>query len=192
MKKKLGQLIMAGAAGIAFLAAPSVADEVFAEENELNYTMSIVGKMDIPTSLLPVTKQTASEAKDAISDLRVDSAQQEVVDIAKEYEGVPYAFGGTSPEAFDYSGFTFYVYQQVGKEIPRTVAAQYAATKNVTQSEAQPGDLVFFNQTGRVDHVGIYLGDGEFISTQTNGGVQVASLETGYWSNHLVGFGRIQ
>lgn len=113
-----------------------------------------------------------------------------VVGIAHGLTGVPYFYTGTTPSGFDCSGFTSYVFRQAGRSIPRTAAGQYSATSRVSRAQAQPGDLVFFNQRGGVDHVGIYLGGGSFIGSQSSTGVAVASLDSGYWSNYFVGFGR--
>ncbi len=115
-----------------------------------------------------------------------------VVSIASQYLGTPYLYGGTTPSAFDCSGYTSHVFAQAGKSIPRTASSQYASAQKV--SNPQPGDLVFFSQFGGIDHVGIYVGGGSFIGAQSqsrNGaGVAYASLSSGYWSNYVVGYGR--
>lgn len=105
--------------------------------------------------------------------------------------GSPYVWGGSSPAGFDCSGFTSYVYAQSGKSIPRSAGAQMGASKRISFSEAQPGDLVFFNQFGSIDHVGIYLGGGQYIGAQNpRSGITVESITSGYWSNYVAGFGR--
>ena len=110
--------------------------------------------------------------------------------IAHSLSGVRYQYGGTTLSGFDCSGFTSYVFRQAGRSIPRTAAGQYSATSRVSRAQAQPGDLVFFNQGGGIDHVGIYLGGGSFIGAQSSTGVAVASINSGYWANYVVGFGR--
>ena len=110
--------------------------------------------------------------------------------IAHSLSGVRYQYGGTTLSGFDCSGFTSYVFRQAGRSIPRTAAGQYSGTSRVSRAQAQPGDLVFFNQRGGVDHVGIYLGGGRFIGAQSSTGVAVASIDSGYWANYVVGFGR--
>lgn len=147
--------------------------------------------MEIFSPFSQITKLSPQQLK--VNEEKVSSlkAEDTIVETAFEYEGVPYSFGGSTPTAFDYSGYTAYVYKKAGKELPRSTVAQYASSEKISQSEAEPGDLIFFNQTGRVDHVGIYVGEGEFISAQSSKGVEVDSFATGYWSNHVVGFGRV-
>jgi cell wall-associated NlpC family hydrolase len=78
-----------------------------------------------------------------------------VMSIAARYAGTPYRYGGTTPAGFDCSGYTSYVFRQVGIDLPRTSSAQRAATTRISRSEAVPGDLVFLP-----GHVGIYAGNG--------------------------------
>src|SRR5699024_1976765 len=66
-----------------------------------------------------------------------------VVGIAQGLQGIPYVYGGGSTSGFDCSGFTTHVFEQAGRSLPRTAAAQYGATSRISRSEAQPGDLVF-------------------------------------------------
>lgn len=87
-----------------------------------------------------------------------------IVSIAMRYIGTPYVYGGTTPSGFDCSGFTSYVYAQVGIDLPRTSGAQRSAGTVVSASEARPGDLVW-----KPGHIGIYAGDGMMIDSPSSG-----------------------
>jgi peptidoglycan DL-endopeptidase CwlO len=92
-----------------------------------------------------------------------------VLAVAARYLGVPYVYGGTTPRGWDCSGATSYIFGQVGVKIPRTANDQMLASKRVSSSEAQPGDLVFFISSGRAYHVGIFAGNGMMYDAQRTG-----------------------
>lgn len=107
----------------------------------------------------------------------------EVVAIALKYLGVPYRYGGASPSGFDCSGLCMYVYRQIGINLPRTSRSQYSVGQHISPARLdllKPGDLVFFGRNGdpsRVHHVGIYVGDGNYVhAPQTGDVVKVSSL----------------
>jgi peptidoglycan DL-endopeptidase CwlO len=108
--------------------------------------------------------------------------------IAARYLGVPYVWGGASPGGFDCSGLVMYVYAQLGVSLPHYTVSQWNATAPIPTSALAPGDLVFFDGLG---HVGIYIGNGQFIHAPHTGTVvQIASL-SGYWAAHLDGARRV-
>jgi cell wall-associated NlpC family hydrolase len=99
-----------------------------------------------------------------------------VVDIAKSYIGTPYRWGASGPNAFDCSGFTSYVYRQVGVSLPHSSRAQYGCGERVSRANLQPGDLVFFGKS-RIHHVGIYVGGGQYIhAPYTGASVRIDSM----------------
>lgn len=111
--------------------------------------------------------------------------------VAQRYMGTPYVFGGTTPSGFDCSGFTRYVFSEVGVSLPRMADAQYSMGTSVSQEKLRPGDLVFFTTyTPGVSHVGIYLGKRQFINA-SNDGVSVADLNSTYWAQRYIGAKRI-
>lgn len=110
-----------------------------------------------------------------------------VVAIALRYLGVPYVYGGASPRGFDCSGFSMYVYRQVGISLPRTAQQQYNATTRIARSQAVPGDLVFFFSGGYVTHLGIYLGGNMMVAAPHTG--TVVRKQEIYSAN--VAFGRV-
>jgi cell wall-associated NlpC family hydrolase len=112
-----------------------------------------------------------------------------VVGIAMQYLGIPYRWGGSSPSTgFDCSGFTMYVFAQVGVSLPHNAAMQYGYGSAVSRSELQPGDLVFFNGLG---HVGIYIGGNQFIHSPHTGDVVKISSITGWYEDTWYGARRL-
>lgn len=109
--------------------------------------------------------------------------------------GIPYRFGGTSADTgFDCSGFVRAIYQDtVGHLLPRRADEQAKATQKIDKKELKPGDLVFFNTMRRAfSHVGIYVGNGQFIHSPSKGKtVRVEDMNTSYWSKRFNGARRV-
>ena len=108
--------------------------------------------------------------------------------------GTPYRWGGTSPESgFDCSGLVGYVFRTIGIDLPRVSRSMaHEGTEVANRDALAEGDLVFFGKRGRIDHVGIYIGDGKFLhAPRTGRDVTVSSLTTGYWSQKYLQARRI-
>jgi murein DD-endopeptidase len=123
------------------------------------------------------------------------SPGQKVVSIAQGLIGTPYRFGGESPKkGFDCSGLVYYSFDQLGVRVPRTAADQRSAAERIKRDDLVPGDLVFFrNGRGRIDHVGIYAGEGRFIHAPNAGKVvSYAYLDDPYYRKHFVSAGRFE
>jgi cell wall-associated NlpC family hydrolase len=121
---------------------------------------------------------------------QLPSGHPEAAQLALQYLGVPYVWGGSTPAGgFDCSGLVSYVYAQLGVLLPHFAAAQWEFGVPVTVSQLQPGDLVFFDA---LDHVGIYLGDDEFINAPHTGSwVRIDTLSEPWYHKHYVGARRV-
>ena len=113
---------------------------------------------------------------------------------AKKYVGTPYVWGGSTPETgFDCSGYVCWVYNQNGYDVGRTTAnGLWQKSQHISESEAKPGDLVFFKgtyDTPGMSHTGIYLGNGMMVSAGDP--IKYANIHSSYWEKHLAGFGRL-
>lgn len=121
-----------------------------------------------------------------------DNKKNDVVKCAYKLIGKPYVYGATGPNEFDCSGLTQYVYKSIGKNISRTTYTQVKEGIEVNRDNLMPGDLVFFNTTGNMSHVGIYVGDGSFIhAPRTGKPVMVSSLNYGYYHDRFATARRI-
>lgn len=106
--------------------------------------------------------------------------------------GVPYVWGGTSPEGFDCSGFIHYTFLQNSITLPRTAATIYEKGTAVSKADLIPGDLVFFSTyTEGASHVGIYIGSGNFIHASSSKGVTISALSSSYYSERYIGAKRV-
>lgn len=121
------------------------------------------------------------------------STADAVIAEAKKHMGTPYRYGGTTPSGFDCSGFIRYVFNKNGISLPRTAAQQYGVGEPVSKSELQKGDIVFFSHgSGRINHNGIYIGDGKFIHSATSKGISISSVnDPYYWGKRYVGAKRV-
>lgn len=118
-----------------------------------------------------------------------------IVKHAKTFLGTPYASGGNSPRGFDCSGYVQHVMRNFGVEMPRTSTDQYSIGVRVAKSELMPGDLVYFKYSASsywLNHVGIYVGDGNFIHSPVPGqSVKISPLNTGCFSYYYYGATRV-
>jgi cell wall-associated NlpC family hydrolase len=148
----------------------------------------------------PVNVQQAS------STYATENAQtraQRIIDLAKQYQGTAYTWGGASPDGgFDCSGFTKWLLERNGFEnIPHYAADQFRLGQNVDKNALKPGDLVFFNmKKDGPGHMGLYIGNGQFIhasgsqsrqGTGADRGVKVSNLNDGWYARNYVGARRL-
>lgn len=123
----------------------------------------------------------------------VPPVQAEITRHARTMIGKPYRYGGTTPQGFDCSGLVYFSYRQAGVPVPRTTQEQFKLSRRVGRTELEPGDLVFFRlNKPHISHVGLYLGNDEFIHAPSTGKhVTLSTLNDPYWRSRLVHSGRI-
>jgi len=144
-------------------------------------------------ALLPLQAQPQGQAPAA------KEPQAGMLTRAETCLGTPYRYGGTSRRGFDCSGFVKFVFSSVGIDLDRSSAAQAKQGEAVPLTQIQPGDLLFFNTRGLrkgISHVGIYLGEGQFIHASSWGGpgkrcVKMGELASSYFVNRLVAVRRV-
>jgi uncharacterized protein YgiM (DUF1202 family) len=135
----------------------------------------------LPADRLVPAKPTA----EMIAVYAAHSPGMVIVETAKKYLGVRYVWGGQSPRGFDCSGLVQYVYKEGLNYTFKSRTQQYKDGVKISRSELQPGDLVTFatGVRGRISHIGIYIGDGEFIHSPRPGSrVRIDSLTSGYYN----------
>jgi len=194
---------------------PSTSDTTITTYNT-GKTMSVIGinngwykvKVDghtgyVRSDFMEITggySSTSSSGSSSNSSTRATVAPSqtgnELVDFALQYLGYNYKYGGKSPSTgFDCSGFVSYVYSNFGVKLTRSSAGQYKNDgTSVSKDELAPGDLLFFSNssTNGVGHVGIYMGDSEFVhSSSSNVGVIVSRIDSTYYTRNWIGAKRI-
>ena len=147
----------------------------------------------IRSDLLALTEPPRWNSQNYVGEAPVvETVGEQIVNYAYNFLGTPYVWGGSSPSGFDCSGFTQYVFKQMGYSIKRTAAQQL--TCGYAVSDLQLGDLVFFENTyttgADASHVGIYVGNNQFIHA-ASGGVKVTDLSDDYYAARYVGARRV-
>lgn len=139
----------------------------------------------------PAPQAGAGSGAAAVQPPAVGSAASTAVSVAMQQLGVPYRYGGASPQGFDCSGLVHYAYARAGQSLPRTTATLWSGTRPVARDELQAGDILFFRISGKLSHVGLYIGDEQFVHAPESGRVvSVASLRSDFYKDALIRAGR--
>ena len=169
------------------------ADTTVAELKALNKltsdTIKIGQKLKIGKSISgTVTTTSASIEPSTQSSVELDI--DTVISEAKKVIGTPYLWAGTTTDGFDCSGFVYYAFSQAGYDITRHSASSYYSLGEKTSSP-QKGDLVYFaigSNKANINHMGIYIGNDQFIHASSSKGVMINSVTSPYYSSKLVGY----
>ncbi|NVK66694.1 MAG: C40 family peptidase [Flavobacteriales bacterium] len=129
-----------------------------------------------------------------VESVEIIGLRGEILTVAKQQIGTPYVWAGNKPGGFDCSGFTSYVMEQNGMQLPRRAADQYASSKKLKAKEVQKGDLVFFNNGSGISHVGIVVSEKgrplQMIHASSGSGIIITNVEKSeYWMKRLHGYG---
>jgi cell wall-associated NlpC family hydrolase len=136
-------------------------------------------------------EQQLSQAETRQDHSLMDGRRMELIGQALSLIGIPYRLGGSSPEqGFDCSGLVQYSLNNIGVQTPRTTAEQFSQAQPKPVDDLLPGDLIFFRIDRATNHVGIYLGGGDFIHAPRAGSpVRLESLHKSYWRKRFRGAG---
>lgn len=171
--------------------------------SSLNYSLAIVPNMsDYITSadVLSNTYQMKAYSVELLNTPKLESATsmgEQVAELALQYVGYRYVYGGKSPSrGFDCSGFVYYVYKQFGYNLSPGARNQWSILGNrVSRGDLQPGDIVFFSRNGKASgifHVGIYIGNNRIVHASTKrSGVKISNLSSTWYSSRYYGAKRV-
>ena len=171
---------------------PSIS--ALAEQRQSSQTRQtqISRSISTPTPSRSISTPSKSSYKSPANLTSQTSKASAIIATGKQYIGVPYLYGGTTPAGFDCSGFVQYVFAKNGISLPRVWRDQFQVGTSVSFSNLQPGDLVFFSlaKNGVVDHEGIYVGNNQFLNAASSRGVTIYTLGS-YWQSAYVGAKRV-
>lgn len=182
---------------LAFASAPAFAGPGLAADSadQFETTTSVARALAAPTAQLAQPEMLLASDINQLIAMEVDKPVQAdgrvegLLKRALTLIGTPYRWGGSSPDSgFDCSGLVGYVFRTaLGIELPRVSRDMAQNGERVERAALTAGDLVFFGRRGnRIDHVGIYLGDGRFVHAPRSGkDVMVSELDTGYWATRF-------
>lgn len=175
----------------------SVEPNISEEETEIDLPTKVKGVKDVPGSVYStdIEKSHVLQFKYAIlMEEEVETVTNaKLISFLEEWYGTPYQFGGDSKKGIDCSAFTCAMMNDVyGFSLPRTAREQYKTGKRISKQDLMQGDLVFFNTTGGVSHVGIHLGNNKFVHASASSGVMISDLDDAYFKRRYLGAARVR
>ena len=135
-----------------------------------------------------IVPQKTTQQPQTPQDITTVTGVEEWDNVLSPWLGTPYLYGGSSKVGTDCSGFVSSVYmEKEGIYLPRTTTAEFDMGTSISKSKLKIGDVVFFKERGRISHVGIFVGNENFIHASTSRGVTVTSLNDSYWKPRYAG-----
>ncbi|WP_068472446.1 C40 family peptidase [Saccharicrinis aurantiacus] len=166
----------------------AVQNQLTSKKREIEQCNRKIAQLTNKPQQAPAPKVNNGEVKVAAKPAKKSSLSKET----KKWLGTRYRYGGNTKSGIDCSGLTCQVYKSTYNiSIPRSSADQHAKSKKVGKHSLKEGDLVFFKiKKNRVNHVGIYLGNGEFVHASSSRGVMISKLSEAYYKKYFIGGGR--
>ena len=179
---------------IAIKPAPELHNE---SETEVTISRKARGRKDVPGAAFSTDIEKCDDVQfkyAILMDEKVETLTNEkLIGFLEDWYGTPYKYGGNTRRGVDCSALTCAMLDTVyGISLPRTAREQYGAGKKISKANLMHGDLVFFNTTGGISHVGVYLGNNKFIHASTSAGVMISDLDDIYFKRRYVGACRIR
>jgi probable lipoprotein NlpC len=180
--RKISFILVVAIMGLGFFPTFSFAAKKLNERKKPRSYHKTKKANDVPIVSLPVLDTTCIDT--------IGNHQRTITEEINRWSNVRYKYGGMSPKGIDCSGFTYKVFQKaLNLTLPRTSREQSLVGDEITKDELAFGDLLFFysksKRSKRINHVGIYVGDGNFVHSRIRRGVGMDSLEKSYYAKHF-------
>ena len=157
-------------------------------EGQIGYIRSdLVSLLEKPVNNAGLAATSSANGTSSGSASTPTDLGQQIATYAQQFVGYPYVYGGSSPSGFDCSGFMQYVFSQFGYSINRTATAQLANGYYVAYEDLRPGDIVYFGYGSTASHVGMYIGNGQFVHAENSStGVVITDLSVSWYANRYL------
>ena len=180
-----------------FLENISINPSNHSTNSDVRKPASIKGHSDVPGAAFSTETEQCNALQFKYAILMEDAVEnvtnKRLVSFLEEWYGIPYKYGGGTKTGIDCSAFSSAMMDSVYNiDVPRTCREQYQAGTKIKKSELMQGDLVFFNTSGGISHVGVFLGHNKFVHASTSSGVMISDLDDGYFKRRYVGSARIR